>query len=104
MINSECSGVAFSRHPLKPMTSTCSYIEAVYGQGEGLVGGQLLADGYEVRNKATVSRQQVKFSVCVKVSRRSLEVTSTVAEKDEMFVQAPDGGVVKVSGVSNVKY
>lgn len=49
MVNSESSGVAFSRHPLKPMSSMCSYVEAVYGQGEGLVGGELSADGYEVR-------------------------------------------------------
>jgi pyruvate,water dikinase len=78
MINSECSGVAFSRHPLRPMTSTSAYIEAVYGQGEGLVSGHLLADGYEV-------------------CRNSLEVSSTVAEKDDMFVQAPSSGVVKVA-------
>ena len=49
MVNSEVSGVAFSRHPLKPVSSDCVFIEAVYGLGEGLVSGELEADRYEVR-------------------------------------------------------
>ncbi len=48
MMNSECSGVGFSRHPLKPLSSDASLIEAVYGLGEGLVSGLLEADRYEV--------------------------------------------------------
>ena len=48
MVNSETSGVGFSRHPLKPLSSDVSLIEAVYGLGEGLVSGLLEADRYEV--------------------------------------------------------
>ena len=48
MVNSEVSGVGFSRHPLKPLTSNTVLIEAVYGLGEGLVSGALEADRYEV--------------------------------------------------------
>ena len=48
MVNSEISGVAFSRHPLKPVSSDCVFIEAVCGLGEGLVSGELEADRYEV--------------------------------------------------------
>ena len=48
MVNSKCSGVAFSRHPLKPLSSNSVFIEAVYGLGEGLVSGELEADRYEV--------------------------------------------------------
>ena len=48
-MNSEMSGVGFSRHPLKPLSSDVSLIEAVYGLGEGLVSGLLEADHYEVR-------------------------------------------------------
>ena len=47
-MNSEISGVAFSRHPLKPLSSDCVFIESVFGLGEGLVGGELEADSYEV--------------------------------------------------------
>ncbi len=48
MVNSETSGVAFSRHPLKPLSTDCVLVEAVYGLGEGLVSGELEADRYEV--------------------------------------------------------
>ena len=47
-MNSEVSGVGFSRHPLKPLSSDCVLVEAVYGLGEGLVSGELEADRYEV--------------------------------------------------------
>jgi len=49
MVASESSGVAFSRHPLKPISGNCVFIEAVFGLGEGLVGGELEADRFEVR-------------------------------------------------------
>ena len=48
MVNSEVSGVAFSRHPLTPLSSNTVLVEAVYGLGEGLVSGELEADRYEV--------------------------------------------------------
>ena len=51
MVNSETSGVAFSRHPLKPLTAGSVLIEAVYGLGEGLVSGELEADSYEVLSR-----------------------------------------------------
>ena len=48
MVKSSVSGVAFSRHPLYPVTANCVFIEAVYGLGEGLVSGELDSDRYEV--------------------------------------------------------
>ncbi len=48
MVNSAVSGVAFSRHPLSPITKDVVLVEAVYGLGEGLVSGELEADRYEV--------------------------------------------------------
>lgn len=51
MVNSSVSGVAFSRHPLSPLTKDVVLVEAVYGLGEGLVSGELEADRYEVRYK-----------------------------------------------------
>ena len=47
-MNSEVSGVGFSRHPLKPVSTDNVLVEAVYGLGEGLVSGELEADRYEV--------------------------------------------------------
>ena len=52
MVNSEVSGVGFSRHPLKPLSSDVALVEAVYGLGEGLVSGELEADRYEVSQMA----------------------------------------------------
>ena len=49
MVNSDLSGVGFSRHPLKPLSTDHVLVEAVYGLGEGLVSGALEADRYEVR-------------------------------------------------------
>ena len=48
MVNSDVSGVAFSRHPLTPLSSDTVLVEAVYGLGEGLVSGELEADRYDV--------------------------------------------------------
>ena len=49
MVNSSVSGVAFSRHPLYPVSTNSVFVEAVYGLGEGLVSGELEADRYNVR-------------------------------------------------------
>ena len=62
MVNSETSGVGFSRHPLKPLSSDVSLIEAVYGLGEGLVSGLLEADRYEVTRYDMI---YVKLKVCI---------------------------------------
>ena len=48
MVNSDVSGVGFSRHPLLPVSSDSVLVEAVYGLGEGLVSGLLEADRYQV--------------------------------------------------------
>ena len=66
MVNSEVSGVAFSRHPLKPISSNSVYIESVYGLGEGLVSGEFDADQYEVREEKRergIKRGQERDSV-----------------------------------------
>ncbi|XP_065909543.1 rifampicin phosphotransferase-like isoform X2 [Dysidea avara] len=78
MVNSETSGVAFSRHPLKPLTADSVLVEAVYGLGEGLVSGELEADSYEV-------------------SRNGYKVTKQITEKGEKLVQNESGGLKKVS-------
>ncbi|KAF9362704.1 hypothetical protein BGX34_005641 [Mortierella sp. NVP85] len=48
MVDSECAGVAFSRHPLNPISAKVSLVEAVWGQGEALVSGAAEPDSFEV--------------------------------------------------------
>ncbi|KAG0368974.1 hypothetical protein BGZ54_000670, partial [Gamsiella multidivaricata] len=48
MVDSECAGVAFSRHPLNPISAHVSLVEAVWGQGEALVSGAAEPDSFEV--------------------------------------------------------
>ncbi|KAF9173858.1 hypothetical protein BGX21_006064 [Mortierella sp. AD011] len=50
MVNSECAGVAFSRHPLNPISANASLVEAVWGQGEALVSGAAEPDSFEVEH------------------------------------------------------
>ncbi|CAI8037287.1 Prodigiosin synthesizing transferase PigC [Geodia barretti] len=72
MVNSEVSGVGFSRHPLLPVSSHSVLVEAVYGLGEGLVSGLLEADRYQV-------------------SRKDFKVEKEMAEKSEMMVRGEEG-------------
>ncbi|KAF9289319.1 hypothetical protein BGZ68_009626 [Mortierella alpina] len=48
MVDSECAGVAFSRHPLNPISAHVALVEAVWGQGEALVSGAAEPDSFEV--------------------------------------------------------
>ncbi|KAF9425574.1 hypothetical protein BGZ94_007418 [Podila epigama] len=48
MVDSECAGVAFSRHPLNPISANVCLVEAVWGQGEALVSGAAEPDSFEV--------------------------------------------------------
>ena len=78
MINSEISGVAFSRNPIHPLDRDHLIVESVYGQGEGLVSGALDADNYLI-------------------NRTNLEYERKIAKKNEAFYQSPDGGLKKDS-------
>ncbi len=51
MINSEKSGVLFTRNPVDPLDRDNLIIDSVYGQGEGLVSGLLDADHYKFSRK-----------------------------------------------------
>lgn len=55
MINSEISGVGFSRNPMDPTDRKHLIIDAVLGQCEGLVSGLLEADHY------IIDRQTLKY-------------------------------------------
>jgi len=57
MINSDKSGVMFSRHPVKNNDEVL--IEAVFGQGEGIVSGKIKPDQYIVSRELEVLDEKV---------------------------------------------
>ena len=55
MVDSDRSGVLFTRDPSAPLDRDAMVVEAVYGQGEGLVGGELESDHFRIhRSKGGV--------------------------------------------------
>ncbi len=84
MVNSEMSGVSFSRNPIHPLDRKNLIIESVYGQGEGLVSGALDADNF------TVDRKEMTYE-------------SQLATKKEAFFQNPNGGLER-KGLSENKW
>ena len=74
MIDAETSGVAFSRDPTAPLERDNMVVDAVYGLGEGLVGGALEADHFTV-------------------DRSSLAVDATIACKPEAYRRREQGGI-----------
>lgn len=57
MLNSDISGVAFSKHPVTGQDAVV--IEAVYGLGEQLVGGTVTPDTYVIAEPFTISEQHI---------------------------------------------
>lgn len=79
MVDSVTAGVAFSRHPLKPLSADTVLVEAVWGQGEALVSGLAEADAFEVRREAAgVDAGKVVFK--------------SVAEKSFMLMRDAENG------------
>ncbi|MBI2711239.1 MAG: phosphoenolpyruvate synthase [Bdellovibrio sp.] len=76
MVNAEVAGVVFSRNPIHPTDRSTLMISSVWGQGEGLVSGELDADHFEVQ-------------------RKSFESKVTVVPKSHLLVQSPTGGLLK---------
>ena len=74
MVDARVSGVAFSRDPTAPLERDKIVVDAVYGLGEGLVGGTLEADHFTV-------------------DRNSLAVDATIACKPEAYRRREQGGI-----------
>lgn len=73
MINSEKSGVTFSRNPLK--NDSTVVIEAVWGLGEGIVSGMIIPDHY------VASREEEVLSVSI--SDKKIELIRSPGGKTE---------------------
>ncbi len=74
MVPAEMSGVAFSRNPVAPLDRNQIIVDAVYGLGEGLVGGALESDHFTV-------------------DRRTQSVEARIARKTEAYRQRAHGGI-----------
>jgi phosphohistidine swiveling domain-containing protein len=78
MVNSEISGVMFSRNPIDTVDRKNIVIEAVFGQCEGLVSGALESDSYLFH-------------------RETSEIKEKIVEKEFKFIQKQDApGIDKI--------
>jgi pyruvate,water dikinase len=80
MINSEKSGVMFSVDPVKQDNIL---IEAVFGQGEGIVSGRIKPDGYVVSRDLEILSETVADKK-IAIVRDSSGITKTVQLTEEM--------------------
>jgi len=81
MINSEKSGVMFSRHPVKGTDEVL--IEAVYGQGEGIVSGKIKPDQHTLTRDLEVVDEKISDKKLA-VIRTASGDTKTVELKPEI--------------------
>ncbi|KAG0240446.1 hypothetical protein BGW41_006967 [Actinomortierella wolfii] len=83
MVDSEVAGVAFSRHPLNPVSHQVTLVEAVWGQGEALVSGAAEPDTFEVERGPN---GKVKATLVPKPKmwiRRQKSISSSDIAEDE---------------------
>ena len=74
MINSDKSGVMFS---VNPVTQKNILIEAVFGQGEGIVSGRIKPDGYTLSDDFEIVEEKIADKK-VAIVRDSSGITKTV--------------------------
>lgn len=83
MINSEKSGVMFSVDPVKQENIL---IEAVFGQGEGIVSGRIKPDNYTVSRDLEILSENVSDKK-IAIVRDSSGITKTVTLNEEKSKQ-----------------
>lgn len=83
MINSEKSGVMFS---VNPVTHKEILIEAVFGQGEGIVSGRIKPDQFILSNDYEIIDEKIPNKK-IAVVRDASGVTKTVELKEELSKQ-----------------
>jgi len=75
MINSDKSGVMFSRHPVKNDEEIL--IEAVFGQGEGIVSGKIKPDQYTTSRTFEITEEKISDKK-IAIIRTSGGLTKTI--------------------------
>ncbi len=86
MVDSQKSGVMFSRNPLKDDDSIV--VEAVWGLGEGIVSGQIVPDHYTLNRDLEVQEMKVsdKKIAIVRSSSGSLQTAKLTSERSNQQV------------------
>jgi pyruvate,water dikinase len=86
MINSDKSGVMFSKNPIKNTDDIM--IEAVFGQGEGIVSGKIKPDQYLVARNLEIKEEKVseKKVAIIRTAAGETKVTSLTPEKSAQKV------------------
>jgi len=83
MINSDKSGVMFS---VNPITHENILVEAVFGQGEGIVSGQIKPDSYILSNEFEIISEKIPDKK-IAIVRDSSGITKTVQLSEERSKQ-----------------
>ena len=74
MISSDKSGVMFSKHPVSHENV---FIEAVFGQGEGIVSGRISPDSYVVNDELEIINEHISNKK-IAIVRDATGITKTV--------------------------
>jgi len=93
MINSDKSGVMFSRHPVKNNDEIL--IEAVFGQGEGIVSGKIKPDQYIIKRNLEI--------VGEKVSDKKLAIIRTSGGQTKTIQLTPEKSNQRVLKTYEIK-
>jgi len=80
MVDSEKSGVMFTRNPVDPLDREMLLIDSVYGQGEGLVSGLLDADNFQC------SRYDFSIKENINLKEKKLIQEGALAQLHEVAV------------------
>ncbi len=86
MINSEKSGVMFTKNPIHEDENVV--IEAVFGLGEGIVSGKIKPDNYTINRKLEIIEKKIanKKKALIKSSSGATEETRLTEEKSKSQV------------------
>ncbi len=89
MVQSEVSGICFTVHPVTEDMNQM-VIEAGYGLGEAIVGGQITPDTYVVHKKdwkildKNISQQKMMIIQCLKQGTKRTQVPKSKQEKQKL--------------------
>ena len=93
MVNSDKSGVMFSKHPVKNNDEVL--IEAVFGQGEGIVSGKIKPDQYTVTKDLEILEE--------KVSDKKITIIRTSGGQTKTIQLTPEKSKQKVLKTYEIK-
>lgn len=93
MINSDKSGIIFSHHPIKNNDEIL--IEAVFGQGEGIVSGKIKPDQYNVSRELEILDGEV--------SDKKVAVVRTAGGQTKTITLTPEKSVERVLKTYEIK-